>query len=81
MHYFRTYCDLHFKEITGAVCNYCWLPASGNGNTYYNIGIVALDSTWCENHFVIAEFNSSNVWDVSRICLIVKWNILIGTSM
>ncbi|KAJ3306481.1 LIM and senescent cell antigen-like-containing domain protein 2 [Kappamyces sp. JEL0829] len=38
------YCELHYKQVTGAICQYCRKAVKGNA-------IDALGGKWCENHF------------------------------
>ncbi|KAL2913424.1 hypothetical protein HK105_207036 [Polyrhizophydium stewartii] len=41
----RPYCEAHYKELTGSVCQYCRSAAKGNV-------VSALGVRWCEQHFM-----------------------------
>ncbi|EGF79458.1 hypothetical protein BATDEDRAFT_12220 [Batrachochytrium dendrobatidis JAM81] len=41
----QPYCEAHYKELTGSVCQYCKSAAKGNV-------VSALGTRWCEQHFM-----------------------------
>ncbi|RKP00782.1 hypothetical protein CXG81DRAFT_12822 [Caulochytrium protostelioides] len=66
----KPYCELHYNEMIGAMCGYCYEPVEG-------AVVTALNRKWCCRHFMCVVCNSPLLsesksryfeWDLKPMC-------------